>query len=143
MSNLTLIIVLLLSFGGMGALLVYQIRENRRRGILVEPEMADYSIAHMIVDYVAFKMVYWCKQLAEKFYLFLIFFLRHSLSVIRFIVVRVEKKFGRFTDALQKRQQVIHVNGSVSSFLREIKDHKEAVNALAPNEDATDVEKRI
>jgi len=90
--------------------------------------VADYSIAHLVVDYLAFRLVYFCKQTISKGYLFLLYFLRNSISVIRYLIIRLEKRFYRFTESIKEKEKVIH-QGKVSSFLKEIREHKENVMA--------------
>jgi len=132
MGTTILIAICLLSLAGLVALLAWRISYNRRHKISFQ-EVGDYSISHLIIDYIAFRFVNFCKQVVVKSYLFLLFFLRNTLSVIRYLIIRLEKRFYRFTDSLKEKEKVIIRQGEVSSFLKEIRDHKE--KALAEVED--------
>ncbi len=91
-------------------------------------QVSDYSITQLVIDYVAFRLVYFCKQTMIKSYLFLLFFLRNSISVVRYLIIRLEKRFYRFTESIKEREEIIH-QGKVSSFLKEIREHKENILA--------------
>lgn len=116
-----------MSLAGLVILLVWRISYNRRNHIDFN-QVADYSIAHLIVDYIAFRLVYFCKRTINKIYLFSLFFARNSISVVRYLIIRLEKRFYRFTESIKEKEKVIH-QGEVSSFLKEIREHKENVMA--------------
>lgn len=137
LNNYILIWILLLSLGGIVILLGGKIISNRRKNVDYT-QFGDYSITHLMVDYVAFKIVYWSKQTIAKIYIFALFFLRNSLSVIRYLIIRFEKKFYHFTESMKEKQQIVHKDGSVSSFLKEIKEHKE--NAMADVQDSDELD---
>ena len=140
MDNLILILVSVLSLAGMLALLGWRVIYNRRHQVDYT-RFGDYSILHLIVDYAAFRIVLFFKQIIAKSYLFTIFFLQNCLSLIRYVIIHLEKRFHKFTESLRKNQVVIHNNGAVSSFLREIKDHKE--NFLSEVGDKIDYEEEV
>lgn len=141
MDTIILIAVCLLSFAGLVALLAWRVSYNRQHRVSFQ-EVGDYSISHLIVDYIAFRLVYFCKQVVVKSYLFLLFFLRNSLSVIRYLIIRLEKRFYRFTDSLKEKEKIIH-QGEVSSFLKEIREHKEKTLAEAEGNVAKEEEERL
>lgn len=126
MDNIIPIMICLLSLAGLVAILTWRVSYNRRNKIDFN-QVSDYSIAHLVVDYIAFRLVYLCKQVVTKGYLFLLFFLRNSLSIIRYLIIRLEKRFYRFTESIKEKEKVIH-QGKVSSFLKEIREHKESVS---------------
>lgn len=127
MDNIILITICLLSLTGLVILLAWRVSCNRRNHLDFN-QVADYFIAHLVVDYLAFRLVYFCKQTISKGYLFLLYFLRNSISVIRYLIIRLEKRFYRFTESIKEKEKVIH-QGKVSSFLKEIREHKENVMA--------------
>lgn len=127
MNTYILILITLFSLIGMIFILINQVIKNRQAGI-DSSQFSGFSVAGILIDYMAFKIVYFCREIIYKLYVFSMFFIRNLLSVIRYAVIRVEKRFHRVTVKLQGRQ-IIHRNDSVSFFLREIKEHKDSVVA--------------
>jgi len=127
MNNYILIGLSFLSLAGLVWLLGQKIRENRKNNI-DHTQLDDYGVTHLVIDYVAFKIVHFCKETLSKIYLFSLFFTRNILSVVRYVVFRVEKKFSSVAESA-KEKKAIHKEGPVSFFLQEIKEHKENVMA--------------
>ncbi len=138
MNNYILIGLSFLSLAGLVGLLGWKIKANRENNI-DHTQLDDYGITHLVVDYIAFKIVHFCKQTINKVYLFLLFFTRNVLSVIRFVVFKIEKKFSSVAE-LAKERKAVHKEGPVSFFLQEIKEHKE--NAMAEIKIAAEEENR-
>jgi len=91
-------------------------------------DFSHYAITNLAIDYLAFKIVRFCQTTLHKFYLFSIHFIKNSMATTRYAIVRAERKFNKIVDAAPSPEE-IHKTDNVSSFLKEIKDHKETAMA--------------
>ncbi|MCX6713601.1 MAG: hypothetical protein NTV48_00650 [Candidatus Vogelbacteria bacterium] len=139
MNNYILIGLSFLSLAGLVWLLGRKIKANRANNI-DHTQLDDYGITHLVIDYIAFKIVHFCKETLNKLYLFSLFFTRNVLSLVRYLTFRIEKKFSAVAESA-KQKKTIHKEGPVSFFLQEIKEHKE--NAMAEIKSAAEEEGRM
>ena len=115
----------LASLAGLIAVFGYQVRANRKKNIDYH-ELSNYHATSLAVDYLAFKIVHFCRNFVFKSYLFLVHFVKNCISTARYALVRIEKKFNLLAANMPEPEE-IHKNANVSSFLKEIKEHKENV----------------
>lgn len=102
----------------------WQIMINRKKK-LDYSEFNQFAVINVVIDYLAFKIVHFSQVILKKFYVFLLHFVKNSMATIRYLVVKIEKRFNRIIAATPEPDGV-HKTDKVSSFLKEIKDHKEA-----------------
>ncbi|OJI09256.1 MAG: hypothetical protein COV08_01500 [Candidatus Vogelbacteria bacterium CG10_big_fil_rev_8_21_14_0_10_49_38] len=125
-------ILSLVSLAAVAIILGRQIRTNRERQ-LDYGNLKDYQVTALLVDYLAFRIVRFCRLVLTKSYLFLVHFVKNSISTARYVIVKIERRFNHLASGLAK-PEAIHVNDKVSSFLKEIKDYKETVMVEIKND---------
>lgn len=119
--------VCLISFITLLGILSWQVKVNRRNN-LDYSGLAGLGTTNLVIDYFAFKIVRLCEIIGSKLYIFLVHFLKNSISLARYLLVRVEKRFNQFVAGLPDKKG-IHKTDKMSFFLKEIKDHKETIMA--------------
>ncbi len=135
-----LAIMALVSLAILLALFRHQIMINRGKNLDYN-ELNHYVLANVAIDYLAFKIVYFCQMVLKKLYLFLLHFVKNSMAMTRHIIVKTEKRFNQIVDSAPSSEE-IHKTDKVSFFLKEIKDHKDATIAKIQNKvDKTQREK--
>ncbi len=122
-----LAVLSLISLVGLVFVLARQVRYNRSHNIDYR-SLDHYAVTGLVIDYLAFKIVRFFREVLLKSYLFSVHFIKNCISTARFVIVKVEKKFNRIAANMPEPED-IHKTDKVSFFLREIKDHKE--NAMA------------
>ena len=122
-----LAIIALVSLSTLVAIFRRQIIANRGKNLDYN-NFRNYAVTNLAIDYLAFKIVRFCQVVLHKLYIFSLHFVKNSVSIARYTIVRAEKKFNKIVDATPSPEE-IHKTNKVSSFLKEIKDHKE--NAMA------------
>jgi len=109
-----------------------QVRLNREKNLNYQ-SLNKYAVTGFFVDYLAFSIVHFCREVVNKTYLFFVHFTKNCIATVRYLIVRIERKFNRLTANIQS-PEAIHKNSKVSFFLKEIKEHKE--NKMAEIQDA-------
>jgi hypothetical protein len=122
-----LIILSLASLSGLVGILGWQIKGNRQKNLDYR-SLGNYAITGLVIDYMAFKIVRFFRELIFKSYLFLVHFVKNCISTSRYIIVKVERRFNNLAANMPEPDE-FHKTDKVSHFLREIKDHKE--NAMS------------
>lgn len=122
----------LISFIFLATLLGWQVRVNRRNNLDYHG-LTNLGTTSLVIDYFAFKIVRGCEVFGSKIYLFLIHFLKNSISLARYLLVRVERRFNLFVAGLPDKKGV-HKSDKMSFFLKEIKEHKDNVMAELQSE---------
>lgn len=120
-----LALVCLISFIFLVGVLGRQVKINRRNNLDYKG-LANLETTNLVIDYVAFKIVRACEMAGSKLYIFLVHFLKNSISLARYVLVRVERRFNQFVANLPDSKG-IHKSDKMSFFLKEIKEHKEVV----------------
>jgi len=120
-----LAVLFLVSFVGMVLILGLRVRHNRKEGIDYH-RLGYYGVTGLVVDYLAFRIVHFFRGMLFKTYLFSAHFLKNCISVTRYFIVKVERRFKIAVASIPKPDGV-HKTDKVSFFLKEIKDHKETV----------------
>ena len=122
-----LAIVSLSSFLGLVWLFAKQVRSNRQKNLDYR-SLGKFAVTGLAVDYLAFRIVRFCRELLLKLYLFSVHFVKNCISTTRFIIVKIERRFNNLAANMPEPDD-FHRTDKVSHFLREIKDHKE--NAMS------------
>jgi len=118
-------------------LFAWQIMKNRRNSEIDFSQVEHYSLTDLIVDFVAFKIVQVCKGSFHFVYFWSLVLFKKFLSLSKFFIIRIEKRFAKIVEATSDRR-IVHRNGPVSFFLKEIKEHKESlVSAPVETEERT------
>lgn len=127
-----LAVLSLISLAGLVFILARQVRYNR--GLNIDYRSLDhYAVTGLVIDYMAFKIVRFFRELLLKAYLFSVHFVKNCVSTARFVIVKIERRFNMIAANMPEPED-IHKTDKVSFFLREIKDHKETVMAELHNE---------
>lgn len=122
-----LAVLSLISLAGSVFILARQVRYNR--GLSIDyRSLEHYAVTGLVIDYMAFKIVHFFREILLKGYLFSVHFIKNCISTARFVIVKVERRFNMIAANMPELDD-IHKTDKVSFFLREIKDHKE--NAMA------------
>ncbi|MFA5023129.1 MAG: hypothetical protein WC385_00885 [Candidatus Paceibacterota bacterium] len=129
-----LAIIALITLAALSVIFRRQIILNRGKNLDYN-EFRHYAITNLAIDYLAFKIVRLCQVALKKFYIFSLHFIKNSMATARYTIVRVERKFNKIVDSAPTPDE-IHRTDKVSSFLKEIKDHKE--NAMAEMQSSAD-----
>ena len=129
----------LISLAGAIFILGRQVRYNRELSIDYR-SLEHYGVTGLVIDYLAFKIVHFFREILLKSYLFLVHFIKNCISTARYAIVKVEKRFNLIAANMPELDD-IHKTDKVSFFLREIKDHKETVMAELQSEAIEGIEK--
>lgn len=78
------------------------------------------------IDYSAFQLVIGVKVLFHRLSLYGLMLVGRGLSLMRYIVVRLEARFSRIINSV-RGQSPLERRGRASVFLREIDEHKQAL----------------
>jgi len=127
-----LAIVALVSLAVLSWLFRRQIMINRAKNLDYNG-LKHYAVANVVIDYLAFKIVRFCQSMLRKLYLFSLHFVKNSMATARYAIVKTEKRFNQIVDSTPTPEE-IHKTDKVSSFLKEIKDHKETAMFEFQNE---------
>jgi len=120
-----LAVISLGSFLGLVWLFTYQIKSNRQKNLDYR-SLGKFAVTGLVVDYLAFRIVRFCREVLLKLYLFSVHFVKNCISTTRFVIVKIEKRFNHLAANMPEPDD-FHRTDKVSHFLREIKDHKENV----------------
>ncbi len=134
-----LAIIALVSLVVLIAIFRRQIIANRGKK-LDYSNFRNYTVTNLAIDYLAFKIVRFWQITLHKLYIFSLHFIKNSVSMARYTIVRAEKKFNKIVDAAPGPEE-IHKTNKVSSFLQEIKDHKESAMAEIQSGAGENIEK--
>lgn len=134
-----LAIIALVSLAALVAIFRRQVIANRGKNLDYN-NFRNYAVANLAIDYLAFKIVRFWQITLHKFYIFSLHFIKNSVSMTRYALVKIEKKFNKIVDAAPSPEE-IHKTDKVSSFLKEIKDHKENAMAEMQNGGGENIEK--
>lgn len=127
-----LAVLSLISLVGLIFILMRQVRYNRELNIDYR-SLDHYAVTGLVIDYLAFKIVRFFREVLLKSYLFLVHFIKNCVSTARFVIVKVERRFNMIAANMPEPDD-IHKTDKVSFFLKEIKDHKETVMAELQSE---------
>ena len=114
-----------ISLAGLVWLFRAQVLANRQNNLDYH-KLKNYGVSGLAVDYLAFKIVRLCQDFLFKAYLFSVHFIKNCVSTARYFIVRVERRFNIIASNMPEPEE-FHKTSNVSSFLKEIKDHKENV----------------
>lgn len=131
-----LALVCLASLVGFVVILFRQVKINRQNNLDYH-RLDNFESTSLALDFLAFKIVHWCRLLASRVYAFSLHFIRNSISLFRYLLVKVERRFNHWVAGLPEANTV-HKSDKMSFFLKEIKDHKETVMAEIKNDVAKD-----
>jgi hypothetical protein len=120
-----LIIISLASLAGLIGIVGWRVRVNRQKNLDYQ-SLGNYAITGLVIDYIAFRIVRFFRELIFKSYLFLVHFVKNCISTSRFVIVKIERRFNHLAANMPEPDE-FHKTDKVSHFLREIKDHKENV----------------
>ncbi|HRZ30587.1 MAG TPA: hypothetical protein P5274_02900 [Candidatus Paceibacterota bacterium] len=134
-----LAVLSLVSFIGMAFILIGRVRHNRELEIDYR-SLGNYGVTGLFVDYLAFKIVHFFRGVLFKTYLFSAHFIKNCISVTRYLIVKIERRF-KLAVANIPRPDEVHKTDKISFFLKEIKDHKETVMAELKSEAEEEIEK--
>lgn len=134
-----LVVLSLLSLGGLVFIFYRQVRHNRELNLDYR-SLGRYGVTGLAIDYLAFRIVRFFREILFKGYLFSIHFVKNCISTTRFFIVRVERRFNLIAANMPEPDE-IHRTDKVSFFLKEIKDHKETMMAELKNDASEEVEK--
>lgn len=126
-----LAVLSLISFAGLFFILFKQVRYNRDSNIDYR-SLGHIRVSSLAVDYFAFKIVHFFREILLKAYLFLVHFIKNCITTARYVIVKAERRFNRIAANMPEPDEV-HKNDKVSFFLKEIKEHKENVMAEIHN----------
>lgn len=135
-----LALICLISFLVLFGLLNWQVKRNRRNNLDYRG-LANLGTTNLVIDYFAFKIVNFCEVISSKSYIFFVHFLKNSISLTRYILVRIEKRFNQFVAGLPDKKG-IYKTDKMSFFLKEIKDHKDTVMAELQGEALAEEEEK-
>ena len=123
MTGVFLLVVIGVSATSLLLLLRQQVALVRRGEVApVEPVSLPELVLRRI-DWAYFHFALAFKQVVHYSYFYFLVTIRRVLVVVRFLLVRVERKCARLIDSVRGRG-VLNKRGAVSLFLSEIKPHK-------------------
>lgn len=102
-----------------------QVALVRRGEVSVEQPLPLGELIRSTIDWIYFHCSLAVKQSIHYGYYYFLVTLRRLLVIIRFLLVRVERRCARLIDSVRGRG-VLHKRGAVSLFLSEIKEHKDS-----------------
>ncbi len=112
---------------GLATLFILQLRWVRRQGDaldhIVELPLGAFIQRQLDRLYWGFAFIF--RQGTHYVSLYTLLAIRRGLIIFRYLLVRVERRFGRLIETVKGRQLLEQGNGPVSLFLAQIKDHKE------------------
>ena len=76
------------------------------------------------IDYSAFRLMIFLKFWWHKFTLLLLTLIAKAISFIKFVVLRLERRFGKVINSVKGKGPINRERGSASLFLQELESRK-------------------
>lgn len=116
--------IFIVSFLALYVTLSYRAFAIRNNSISIQSDDRIFQSMSYFVDLIAFYIVMGLKYGARNTYLFLLVISHNAISLIKYLVVKVERRFIKLIDSVRGKG-IVHKKGSASLFLREIKEYQD------------------
>jgi len=120
--------IFIVSFLALYITLSLRVVSVRRGTVSVSADGRLFNNIFSVVDVVAFYIVMGLKRGVHHTYLFLLVISHNIISLVKYIVLKVEGRFIKMIDSVRGKG-VTHKKGSASLFLREIKKHQDSLKS--------------
>ncbi len=115
----------LITYLGVLTVLVWRLMSIRRGGqYRLKPEL--WPVIEKKLDELAFYIVVGTKEIIKRAYVALVLAGEKLIKIFKHLIIKVEKRFSKIVNQVKGRND-ISSRGSVSLFLKEIKDHQENI----------------
>ncbi len=97
---------------------------RRGQGTFHSDEPSLHVFIKPTIDYSAFRLMTFLKFWWHRFTLVCLTFIAKAISFVKFVVLRVEKRFGKVINSVRGQGTLNSQRGAASIFLRELEGYK-------------------
>lgn len=97
-----------------------------RQGGVYNIEPGLMAVVEPKINKLAYYVVILSKEIVRYSYILLLLLVERIIKLTKLLVIKIEKRFSKVVNQVKGKGE-INKRGSVSLFLKEIKDHKEKI----------------